>query len=113
MTDETPNSPDAVTDEPNVALDLDSLEREDSKGPFPFRHKGRRYLLSDPQEIDWQRLLIAQRDPVYFITLALPADDREAFFASEMPGWKMNKLMERYVKHYGLTSPGEAAGSPA
>lgn len=111
----TTENTDAAAVEQNlpVALDLDAVEREDAKGPFGFRHLGRRYTLTDPQEIDWQQLLVAQRDPLYFITIALPKDDREEFFNTKMPSWKMNRLVEDYMKHYGLTSPGEAGGSPA
>ncbi|MFG3710883.1 hypothetical protein [Micromonospora sp. NPDC047730] len=97
----------------DVALDLDTLEREGAKDPFTFRHGGKRFMMSDPQEIDWQKLLVALRDPVFFMTLALPADDREEFFSLDMPSWKMNRLVKAYSEHYGLPSPGEAAGSPS
>lgn len=109
--DRTPDKTPQV--EPDVALDLDSMERENPKAPFTFRHGGKRFMMSDPQEIDWQKLLVALRDPVYFMSLALPADDRDDFFSMDMPGWKMNRLVEEYSKHYGLPSPGEAAGSPS
>lgn len=98
---------------PEVSLDLDSLEREGTKEPFTFQHLGKRYMMSDPQEVDWQRLMIAMKDPVYFMSLVLPADDREQFFDADLPTWKLNKLMAAYTKHYGLPTPGEAAGSPA
>lgn len=95
-----------------VALNLDTLEREGgAREPFVVVLASKRLLLSDPQEIDWQKLLTALRDPHVFFRLIVPPDDHELFFGAEMPGWKMNKLMEAYMAHYGLPSPGEANAS--
>lgn len=95
-----------------AALDLDSMEREGTVGPFDFILEGKRYLMSDPQEVDWQDLMAAISNPVMFFRIVLPADDRAAFFAAKLPTWKMNKLMERYQEHYGLPSAPNAAGLP-
>lgn len=88
-----------------VALDLDALEREKAPAQFYFRHLGERYLLVDPQEVDWQELILAIGDTYTFFRTIVPADDRERFFTSKMPSWKMRALMERYTEHYGLPSP--------
>lgn len=97
---------------PNAALDLDSLEREGGTPPiFDFIHNGRRYILSDPQEVDWQALIMAMSNPVRFLQMIIPPEDHEAFFSTPLPTWKMNALMDRYMKHYGLPAPGEVAGS--
>jgi hypothetical protein len=97
-----------------VALNLDTLEREGGPtDPFVFVHGGERILLSDPAEMDWQKLLNAMRDPVVFFQLVIPPDCRDAFFNAPMAGWKMNKLMQSYMAHYGMSSPGEANASPA
>jgi hypothetical protein len=95
---------DAVT-QPEVAFDLDVLERENAPAAFYFRHLGERYLLVDPQEVDWQDLIIAIGDTYTFFRTIVPADDREKFFQSKMPSWKMRALMERYTEHYGLPNP--------
>lgn len=96
-----------------IALNLDTLEREGgATEPFAVVLGGERLLLSDPAEVDWQKLLAALRDPYVFFRLVIPPDDHEVFFGTAMPGWKMNKLMESYMAHYGLQSPGEANASP-
>lgn len=110
------NNPDPMDDGVD-AIDLDSLEREGgSPTPFKFKMKTsdgeqKTFILSDPQEIDWQNLVLAMRDPLLFLRLVLPPDDHTAFFGTPMPSWRLNKLMEKYQQHYGLTSLPEASGS--
>lgn len=114
MSDEAaPNDAQQINDNlPATVLDLDTLEREGgSKPPFVFQHNGKRYLLSDPQDVDWQKLIDAMASPFAFFRNVLPADDQREFFASPMASWKMNALMEAYMKHYGLNL-GEAGASP-
>jgi hypothetical protein len=90
-------------------LDLDTLEREGgSPEPFDFVLDGRRFILSDPKEIDWQDLIAAMRSPILFFKMVLPADDQKPFFAAKIPAWKMNALMTGYQDHYGLPGQGEA-----
>ncbi len=98
---------------PKVALNLDTLEREGGTPiPFDFLLAGERYLLSDPQEVDWQDLLTAMRSPVMFFRIVLPAEQHHKFFAARMPSWKMAHLMRRYQDHYGLPNGPEADGLP-
>lgn len=104
MTDEKNTAEDASA-QPDVVLDLDTLEREDAPQPFTFRHAERRYMLRDPQDIDWQELLLAINDSYQFFRSVLPADDQEDFFTAPMASWKMKALMERYQQHYGLPDP--------
>lgn len=91
--------------EPGVTLDLDTLERQKTPEPFYFRHLGQRYLLVDPQEVDWQELILAINNTYQFFTTIVPADNRDDFFAAKMPSWKMRALMDRYMQHYGLPDP--------
>lgn len=98
---------------PRAAMDLDALEREGGpRAPFDFMLDGKRFLLADPQELDWQDVISAMSNPVMFFRLVLPPEDHVAFFKTKIPGWKMNKLMEAYQTHYGLPSPGEAGALP-
>lgn len=98
---------------PSAALDLDALEREGGTPPvFDFIHSGRRYILSDPQEVDWQSLILAMSNPVRFLQMVIPPEDHDSFFSSPLATWKMNALMDRYLKHYGLPTPGEAGALP-
>lgn len=96
--------------EPDVILDLDTLEREQAAKPFYFRHNERRYLLIDPQEMDWQDLIVAIGDMYAFFRKAVPVDDQPEFFTTKMASWKMKALMERYQQHYGLPDPKALAG---
>lgn len=96
-----------------AALDLDKLERQGGTPiPFDFIHEGKRYMMSDPQEVDWQDLISAMSNPHTFFRLVLPPEDRQAFFSVRMPSWKMNVLMRKYQDHYGLPDAPNAAGLP-
>lgn len=99
-----------MTSESRPALDLDKLEREGAVGPFDFQLEGKRYIMSDPQEVDWQDLLSAMQNPTMFFRLVLPTDDQQEFFRTRLPSWKMRKLMESYQDHYGLPTAGNAGG---
>lgn len=98
---------------PAAALNLDTLEREGgTPKPFDFILRERRYVLSDPQEIDWQDLMAAMSNPTLFFRMVLPPDDHSEFFRTKIPSWKMNALMKNYQVHYGLPGPGEAGALP-
>lgn len=103
---------DAAGDTRPSALNLDTLEREGAPTPFDFTLAGKRYLMSDPKDIDWQDLIAAMSSPHMFFRLVLPAEDRQEFFEQRLPAWKLNILMQRYQDHYGLPSLPNAAGLP-
>ena len=97
---------------PAASLDLDALEREGTNPPpFTFRLNGHTYTMVDRQEIDWQDLLTAMRNPIAFIKFAMSAADHALFLAERVPLWKMDILIESYFKHFGIPLPGEATGS--
>lgn len=102
----------AKIDPASVALDLDSLEREDCPPPFDSLIGGRVYTFKDPQDVDWQDLLASMSNPVMFIRKVLPPEDHVAFFTTPLPNWKMSRLMEKYMEHFGLPSLPNAAGLP-
>lgn len=104
-----PKTDPALAEHP-ATLDLDVLERENAPAPFTFVHQGRRFMMSDPQEVDWQELMVAISNPHMFFRHVLPPEYHEPFFATHMPSWKMSALMERYSQHYGLPDP-KAAGA--
>lgn len=101
-----------------VALDLDALEREgDIPEPFRVTLGGRVYELTDPRERDFTDVMAAQQaiaagQTLRALQLYVSAKDRDQFFANQLPGWKVDKLLEGYNKHFGLPSPGEAVASP-
>lgn len=96
-----------------TTMDLDALEREGgSPEPFSFRHNSRRYTLLDPKEIDWQDLISALSNPYVFFSVTLAEGDQPTFMGTKMPAWKLNKLIDAYIEHYGLPSLGEAGALP-
>ena len=98
-----------------VALNLDKLEREGTTEPFVIRLGGKRYTLLDARDID-VRILAAtnktfqQGDPEAAIAVLLHPKDREAFFANELPGFKVEALFNAYNEHHGI-EPGELLAS--
>ncbi len=96
-------------EQPPAALDLDTLEREGgSPIPFVFQLAGKRYLLADPKEADWQELVSGLTNPYIFFKTMLPPDDQRTFFETKLSSWKLNALIEAYIKHYGLPPVGES-----
>ena len=102
-----------------VNLNLDTLEREAAPEPFFVVVGGKRYTFQDPEECDYRDLLESQEEyangnPRRAIELAIREEDREAFFANRLPGWKLRTLFELYSEHFGLLGLGEAdASSPS
>ncbi len=96
----------------HVDLNLDEIEREQSeiKGPFSFVCDGKRFMLSDPADLDWRQLLEID-DPIAFFRYCMPADQKEDFKALNVPGWKLGKIIEGFQKHYGLGDKGNGAAS--
>jgi hypothetical protein len=87
----------------NISLDLDAVERpaEDVKPPFVVQVGGKAVTMTDPAEFDWEDLLDIQ-NPQDFLRYCLNDEDREHFRNTSFPGWKLNVLMESYMKHYDL-----------
>lgn len=88
-----------------VVLDLDTLEREGAiLEPFVINVKGRALTLLDVQELDWQDLaaIARSKDPHLFFVKAIDSDDYEHFIAAKIPSWKMERLMQTYLDHFGI-----------
>ena len=84
-----------------ITFDLDSEEKDDVKEPFVAQVGGRPLTFADPEDLDWQDLLDIEQ-PTDFIRYTLSDEDRQHLFSQALPGWKLGKLMETYMKHYGL-----------
>lgn len=92
-----------------VDLDLDALERDGNRpGPYSFRIEGVRFTLTDPRELDWQDLLVAQRNPLMFIKFTMGPEQYKTFLATHVPEWKMERLMIAFFKHFGMADSPEA-----
>lgn len=97
--------------EPKVDLSLDDLEKERPRDPFRIAINKRTIELSDPQDIDWLDLADLEDDPARFVVLCMSEDDAEFFLAQALPSWKMNTLMESFMRHYGLGGRVKGRGS--
>lgn len=100
------------SDKPSVALNLDTLEREGKPEDYAIVLGGKRVVLADAQELDWQTLMVAMNDPHAFFRLIVPEESQEHFFKRKLETWKMRAMMDAYNAHYGLTDPGNPAASP-
>lgn len=86
-----------------IHLDLDSEQRDETYEPFVFAWKGKTLTLSDPAELDYRKVLEVE-SPVAFLRYTASQETRD-FLASDegyMEAWRLNRLMEKYYKHFGL-----------
>jgi hypothetical protein len=98
---------------PKVSIDLDALEAEESFDPFVIHVGGKRFELKNPNEIDYIILEYAQQSPQNFLHAAVGDDAFPEFRKIEIPQWKVAKLLDKYLKHFGLpTNPGEVSALP-
>lgn len=93
-----------MSDQPNIQLNLDTLEREESYEPFVFILAKRAIRMTDPAEMDWQFLVKLQTEEE-LITEAMSKGDAEFFLAQKLPAWKMRKVSKDYQDHFGIEDP--------
>lgn len=94
----------------SVPFDLDAVEREASGEPFKFTLGGESFTLDSPEAADWR---VDPRSPEGLQTLLrgmMGKDQFDRFEQHEMPGWKLGKLLEAAMRHYGVDM-GESAAS--
>ena len=103
-----------------IMLNLDTLEREQVRGvpkkkPKPYRitFLGRALTFEDPLEIASPILMRMEETPERFFAAALSEDDFKHIMLNfdEIPGWKLQALMQGYQDYYGLDGQGNARGS--
>lgn len=94
-----------------LASNLDTYEKERPEDPFWFQHEGRFFHMVDPDEVDFQDIIIGQENPRLMLHVLIDEGQRDAFFGLRMPLGKMKKLIADYNRHFGLTDLGELAGS--
>lgn len=107
-----PPRPRAVHDDsPDISINLDTLERETPPAkPFSAVVKGTRYVFRDVNDIDWKVIVMAEQNPMLFVSSAVEDKQRDEFIALDIPSWKMQKLITMYREHFGIpTSPESAA----
>lgn len=100
-----------MNDIAKVQINLDTVEREKSYEPFSFVLDGEALTLTDPADLDWQVLASIEKPVQFFRHCFQSEDDREKFRKAKLPGWKLNELISTYIRHYGLDTAGNGAGS--
>lgn len=98
-----------------LATNLDTYENEKPEKPFWFQHGGGFFHLLDPDNVDFQDIVIVQENPRLMMHVLLDPQQRGAFAdaTGKMPltVGKMKKLVSDYTRHHGLTNLGELDGS--
>jgi hypothetical protein len=98
-----------------LSTNLDTFEKERPKEPFWFQHGGAYFHLLDPEEVDFDDLVIVQEQPRLMMHILLEEAQQEAYFEvkkkTKMTVGKMKQLVKDYSQHFGLTDLGELAGS--
>lgn len=85
----------------NITFNLDEQERETKVEPFVALVGGRSITMTDPEELDWEDLLMIE-GPYDFLTYSCSPEDKRYILAQKMPGWKFGKLIAAYQQHYGF-----------
>lgn len=102
---------------PTALFKLDDIEREaasekEDLPPFTVEGTdGEVYTLIDPQDADWQDILVAQENPRLLVHVLMPEEQREKFLAQKMSLRVLTKILSKWQSYYSLTTPGEAGGS--
>lgn len=94
-----------------LASNLDTYEKEKPEEPFWFQHDGEFFRMLDPEDVDFQDIIIGQENPRLMMHVLIDAGQRDRFFSKRLPIGRMKKLIRDYTKHFGLTDLGELAGS--
>lgn len=85
-----------------IAIDLDSIERTNTKDPFVAVIGEREIEFYDPEDMEWEDLA-ALDSPGDFVDLCtMSAEDREHIYAQKLSSHKFKKLWEAYQAHYDL-----------
>lgn len=90
-------------------FNLDTVERGETFRPFRPVVNGKVVTMTDPADLDFMDLLDIEH-PVLFLRYCVSDEDREHIKNANLPGWKFNKLIEAYQKHYGLAKGQGVAG---
>jgi hypothetical protein len=98
-----------------LATNLDTFEKERVSQPFWFQHGSSFFHLLDPDDVDFEDVVVVQEHPRLMMHILLDPNQRVAWSAAtkETPltVGKMKRLVTDYTKHHGLTDLGELGGS--
>lgn len=94
-----------------LSSNLDTYEKEKPTEEFWFQHEGQFFHMVDPDEVDFQDIVVGQENPRLMMHVLIEQEQRGEFFAKRLPIGKMKQLIRDYTKHFGLTDLGELVGS--
>jgi hypothetical protein len=104
-----------VTELEKIHLNLDEWEDPDRvKVPFSVVVGGKRVVLIDPKDLDWQDVARIDRggDPMLFFEYCFSDEDKAHFMGQKVSSRKMDALMKMYFRHYKIEMPeGNASAS--
>ncbi len=92
-------------------VDLDSLEQEDVKEDFVVVIGKREIKLRDPGMLSLTQADAIQQPALFFDVVVDDEDDLEFVLEQNLPMFKVNYLLTRYRKHFGLVDRGNVRGS--
>ena len=91
-----------------VDFNMDTYEREGERPkPFTTVIGGRRIVLSDPTNLDWQDLADMD-DPFELADKCMRPEDRDYFLEHRAPAYKLQAMAQAFQKHYGMGNAGNA-----
>lgn len=90
-----------ATDKTKIALNLDELERKNTKEPFTVVIGGKEVTALDPELMDWEDLA-ALESPGDFVDLCFEVEDREHIYEQKLASYKFRRLFEAWQQHYDV-----------
>ncbi len=98
-----------------LSTNLDTYEKEKPGQPFWFQHGNAFFHLLDPDDVDFEDVVVVQEHPRLMMHILLDPEQRSAWSdaTKETPltVGKMKQLIKEYTRHHGLTDLGELSGS--
>lgn len=98
-----------------LATNLDTYEKEKPGSPFWFQHGGAFFHLLDPDDVDFEDVVVVQEHPRLMMHILLDPTQRTAWSRATkdtpLTVGKMKRLVGDYTRHHGLTDLGELGGS--
>jgi hypothetical protein len=98
-----------------LATNLDTYEKEKPGAPFWFQHGGGFFHLLDPDDVDFEDVVVVQEHPRLMMHILLDPTQRAAWSdatnGTPLTVGKMKQLVKEYTRHHGLTDLGELTGS--
>lgn len=94
-----------------LSSNLDTYEKEKPSEEFWFQHQDQFFRMVDPEDVDFQDIVIGQENPRLMMHVLIEPEQRDEFFSKRLPIGKMKQLIRDYTRHFGLTDLGELAGS--